>query len=148
LVLVVAASGLDWWGARRDLATVAARRASIRGDVAVALARQDTVDALLARHAGLARADREAQRWSEVLADFSQYLPHDAYLAAFRGRGDSVGLEGVAQRAAAVFAALQRAPHVAGVRADAPIRQEASLRPGALPVERFAVTARLAELQR
>jgi len=148
LVLVVAAAGLDWWGARRDLATVAARRASIRGDVAVALARQDTVDALLARHAGLARADREAQRWSEVLADFSQYLPRDAYLAAFRGRGDSVGLEGVAQRAAAVFAALQRAPHVAGVRADAPIRQEASLRPGALPVERFAVTARLAELQR
>ena len=71
----------------------------------------------------------------------------DAYLAAFRGRGDSVGLEGVAQRAAGVFTALQRAPRVAGVRADAPIRQEASPRPGAPPVERFTVTARLAEHQ-
>jgi hypothetical protein len=144
LALLVAAAGLDWWGARRDLAAVAARRAVIRGEVAAALARQDTVDDLLARHAGLVRADREAMRWSEVLADFSDYLPRDAHLAAFRGRGDSVGLEGVAQRAAGVFAALQRAPRVAGVRADAPIRQEGGRR-GAPPVERFAVTARLSE---
>jgi len=147
LALLVAAAGLDWWGARRELAAVAARRAGIGAEVAAALARQDTLDDLLALHAGLERADREAIRWSEVLADFSDYLPRDAYLAAFRGRGDSVGLEGVAQRAAGVFTALQRAPRVAGVRADAPIRQEASPRPGAPPVERFTVTARLAEHQ-
>ncbi len=144
LALFVAAAGLDWWGAQRELAAVVSRRAGIRLEVAGALAHQDTVDDLVARHADLQRADRDAIRWSEVLADFSDYLPRDAYLAAFRGRGDSVGLEGVAQRAAGVFAALQRAPRVAGVRADAPIRQEGG-RPGAPPVELFAVTARLAE---
>jgi hypothetical protein len=144
LALLVASAGLDWWGARRELAAVVARRAALRGAVAAALAHQDTLDDLLARHDGLERAERSALRWSEVLADFSDYLPRDAYLAAFRGRGDSVGLEGIAQRAAGVFAALQRAPRVAGVRADAPIRQEAA-RTGAPPVERFAVTARLSE---
>ncbi|PYR87654.1 MAG: hypothetical protein DMF84_31100, partial [Acidobacteria bacterium] len=92
----------------------------------------------------LERADRTAIRWSEVLADFSDYLPRDAYLVAFRGRADSVGVEGLAGHAAGVFAALQHAPRVAGVRADAPIRQEAP-RPGRAPVERFAVAVRLAE---
>jgi hypothetical protein len=62
---------------------------------------------------------------------------------AFRAHADSIGLEGIAQRAAGVFAALQRAPRVAGVRFDAPIRQEAG-RPGMPPVERFAISARLA----
>jgi len=143
LALIVAAAGFDAWGASRQLAVVAARRAAIRSAVAGALARQDTLEALAARHAALERVDAEAVRWSEVLADFAGYLPGNAYLVAFRGRADSVGLEGIAQHAAGVFAALQRAPRVAGLRADAPIRQEAT-RPGAPPVERFAVAARLA----
>ncbi len=143
LALLLAAAGLDLWGARRELAAVASRRAAIREEVAAALARQDTLESLVARHAALERAGGAAVRWSEVLADFSDYLPRDAHLIAFRGRADSVGLEGIARRAAGVFEALRRAPRVAGVRADAPIRQEAS-QSGGPPVERFAVAARLA----
>ena len=143
LALLLAAAGLDLWGARRELAAVASRRAAIREEVAAALARQDTLESLVARHAALERAGGAAVRWSEVLTDFSDYLPRDAHLIAFRGRADSVGLEGIARRAAGVFEALRRAPRVAGVRADAPIRQETS-QSGGPPVERFAVAARLA----
>ncbi len=143
-VLLGIAGALDLWGMHRQLALVSARRASIRGEVAAALAREDTVQSAAERHLALERADRTAIRWSEVLADFSDYLPRDAYLVAFRGRADSVGVEGLAGRAAGVFAALQHAPRVVGVRADAPIRQEAP-RPGRAPVERFAVAVRLAE---
>ncbi len=143
LALLLAAAGLDLWGARRELAAVASRRAAIREEVAAALARQDTLESLVARHAALERAGGAAVRWSEVLTDFSDYLPRDAHLSAFRGRADSVGLEGIARRAAGVFEALRRAPRVAGVRADAPIRQETS-QSGGPPVERFAVAARLA----
>ncbi len=143
LGLLVVAAALDLWGASRQLAAVAGRRAALRADVAVVLTRQDTLESLTARHAALARLDAGATRWSEVLADFSDYLPRDAHFVVFRGRADSVGLEGIAQHAAGVFAALRRAGRVAGVRADAPIRQEPA-RPGAPPVERFAVAARLA----
>ena len=143
LALLLAAAGLDLWGARRELAAITSRRAAIREEVAAALARQDTLESLVARHAALERAAGSAVRWSEVLADFADYLPRDAHLIAFRGRADSVGLEGIARRAAGVFEALRRAPRVAGVRADAPIRQEAP-QSGGPPVERFAVAARLA----
>jgi hypothetical protein len=143
VVLLIAAAGFDWWGAERQLGAIARRRAALGGDVAVALARQDSVEHLVARHATLERAAAAGVRWSEVLADVTDSLPRDAYLIAFRGRGDSVGLEGVAQHAASVFAALARAPRVAGLRADAPIRQEVA-RGGGPPIERFAVAARLA----
>ncbi len=143
-VLLGIAAALDIWGMHRQLAVVSARRAAIHEEVAAALAREDTVESAAERHLALEGADRAAIRWSEVLADFSDSLPRDAYLVAFRGRADSVGLEGLAGHAAGVFAALQHAPRVAGVRADAPIRQEAP-RPGRAPVERFAVAVRLAE---
>jgi len=143
-LLLSVAAALDLWGMHRQLALVSARRAAIHEQVAAALARADTVESAAERHLALERADRTAIRWSEVLADFSDYLPRDAYLVAFRGRADSVGVEGLAGHAAGVFAALQHAPRVAGVRADAPIRQEAP-RPGRAPVERFAVAVRLAE---
>ena len=73
-------------------------------------------------------------------------LPEDAHLTAFRGQADSLWLEGIADRAAGVFEAMQSAPDVLGVRAQAPIRRE--LRDGEVPIERFTLAARLAPKSR
>ena len=54
---------------------------------------------------------------------------------------DSLLLEGIADRAVGVFEAMQAAPDVLGVRAQAPIRRE--LRDGDQPIERFSLAARL-----
>lgn len=129
-------------GAHRELAAPRAERLALRAEVQGAMTAREAIDGVGDRLAVLARAEATAPRWSAVLATVAERLPADAHLESFRGRGDSLALNGVAGRAAGVFEQLQHAPGIAAVRADAPIRQEA--REGAPPLERFALSARLA----
>jgi hypothetical protein len=139
----VAGAGLELWGTHRELQQVESRRVAIRARVNRVIRVRDALSAADRRIAAIATLDRTAPQWSGTMATVASHLPLDAHLVAFRGRADSLVLEGTAERAATVFEAIQRAPGVSGVRANAPIRQE--LDEEQHPVEYFAVAVRLAQ---
>lgn len=139
--LFIVAAGLELWGAQRELNAVMSQRDAIRSEVDRAMGGRDVLLGINGRLAILSSLEETAPRWAGVLSAVAAHLPEDAYLTAFRAQGDSLILEGVADRAADVFQAMQSAPGVVGVRAEAPIRRE--LRDGERPVERFTLGARL-----
>lgn len=144
--VLIASAAIEYWGAAREVRALEAQRTEIREVVRAVRETRDAIAAVESRLATLDRLERSAPRWSSVIAGVAEHLPVDAYLSAFRARADTLLLEGVAQQAAGVFEAMQHAPGVAAVRADAPIRQE--LRDGTEPVERFALAARLTGVNR
>lgn len=140
--LFLASAGLEIWGLHRELDAVRARRDEIRPAVVEAMAARDAMTAVTDRLATLDSADRAAPRWSTVIAALAEQLPRDAYLSAFRATADTIRLEGTAAQATGVFEALQRAPWMTSVRAEAPIRQESDASGGS--AERFALAAQIA----
>lgn len=144
--MVVAAPAVHYVGLRRELANVEAMRAAIRPQVNASLVGRSSVDAAYRQVAALAAASRDARRWSVALADLAAQLPMDASLSAFRARGDSLFMDGVAERAAPIFDVIGRMPGLGGVRATAPVRREAT--EGAAPLEHFSLGAELAGARR
>lgn len=140
VALLLAAAGLELWGMKRELDVVLERRQALRAQVDHAMAEREAILAVNDRLATLAELEATAPAWSALIATLAERLPRDAHLTALRGRADSLVLQGVAGRAVGVFEAIQKAPGVAGVRAEAPIRQE--LRDGRTPVERFVLAAK------
>lgn len=143
--LLVFAAGVELWGAHRELASVESRRATLRATVASAMVVRDEMSELDDRLGALAAAETGRSSWAATLVNVAEYLPKDAHLVGFRGSADSVVMEGEAERASLVFESLQKAPGVLGVRADAPIRQEA--RDSGPAVERFTLAAVIASGQ-
>jgi hypothetical protein len=139
--LLLIAGLVHFAGVRRELAHVQADRAVIRPQVEATLAGRAPVDAAYRQVAALASTARAARRWSVVLASLAANLPDDASLTAVRVRGDSVFIDGVAERAAPVFDAIARMPGVLAVRATAPVRREAV--EGETPLEHFSLGALL-----
>ena len=86
-------------------------------------------------------AERTTPQWTVVLVNVADHLGDDAYLTSFRGRGDSVVVEGIASHAATVFNDLEKTPGLSEVRAAAPVRREAPN--GADATQRFTIAARL-----
>lgn len=117
---------LDYWGLSHQVAAIRARRASIGRGVASAMVAQDSLGRLTEGLLKLQQLEVTAPRWSMFIAGLADYLPRDAHLMALRAVGDSVVIEGVAARAVGAFHGLQLMPGVAGVRAVAPIRQDAA----------------------
>ncbi len=140
-VFVAMAASAELWGARRQLRALEQERTSIRAEVEAAVAEREVLLELTGRLNTLSTAETTAPRWSNVLASVAQHLPEDAHLLAFRASADSLFLEGLADRAAGVFEAMQAAPDILGVRARAPIRRE--LLSGNRAIERFALGAQL-----
>jgi len=133
-------------GVQRELSHVQAGRAAIHSQVEATLVGRSSVDAAYRQVAGLATTARNARRWSAVLVDLAAQLPIDASLTAVRARGDSIFIDGVAERAAPVFDAVARMPGVTAVRATAPVRREAI--EGELPLEHFSLAAQLIGVKR
>jgi hypothetical protein len=139
-VLLLAAA-FELWGARRALAVVQDQRAAIRPQIASTLVGRTTVETAFRQLAVLGAAERSAPRWSAVVAGLGAQLSDDAYLTAFRGRGDSVVVDGLAAHAARAFDAMEKTPGLADVRAAAPVRREAPT--GGEAMEHFTIAARL-----
>lgn len=137
----IASAVLELWGTQRELRQIESKRSAIRSRVDGIMKVRETLDVVDRRTGALVMLDRTAPQWSGTMATVASHLPLDAHLAAFRGRADSLVLEGVADRAAPVFEAIQRAPGVTSVKATAPIRQE--LDADQRPVESFSVALRL-----
>jgi hypothetical protein len=140
--LLLLSAGLELWGTQRELSALRDQRSVIRGTVSQAMQLRESMQGIEGRLTALAAAEAGASHWSGNIADVAEHLPADAHLISMRGTGDSLLLDGVASRSAGVFESLQQSPAVAGVRAEAPIRQEAQ--DSGAPVERFSLGARLA----
>ncbi len=141
LATMVLAAAIHYVGVQRELMAVQAERAQLRSQVDASLVGRSSVDATYRQVAALAGAARNAPRYSTVLAAVAASLPLDASLTAFRARGDSIFMDGVAERAAPVFDDIARMPGVTGVRATAPVRRDAI--EGELPLEHFSLGALL-----
>jgi hypothetical protein len=139
---LILAAALELWGVHRELGAVRAQRAALRSQVAATLVGRTSVETAFRQLATLAAAQRLAPRWSGIVAGLSESLPADAYLTAFRGRGDSVVVDGLATHAARAFDAVEKTPGLVGVRAAAPVRREAPS--GGPAMERFTIAAQVA----
>lgn len=139
--LVVAAAGLQLWGASLEEARIAAERARLREQVSRALATRDSLTQAVNRLTVLRAAARSAPRWSSLIASLSAALPDDAFLVSLSVGSDTLHLEGSAARAAGVFDALGSVRGVRTVRPEGPIRQE--MMEDGTATEHFTLSAQL-----
>jgi hypothetical protein len=140
-VLILASGMLEWWGVRRELDAIKAQRAVLAPQISSTLVGRTTVENAFRQLQALAQEERAAPHWSAAIAALSERLPAEAYLAGFRGRGDSVSVDGLAEHAARVFDAIEKVPALAGVHSAGPVRIETSTDGPTL--EHFAIAARL-----
>ncbi len=141
VLLIAIAATVELLGERRELTAIQRERTSVAEQVGATVAEREGLLELNERLAALAVAEESAPRWSRVIANVAENLPDDAHLLAFRANADSLVMEGLAERAAGVFEAMQAAPDILGVRARAPIRRE--LLTNNRAIERFALGAQL-----
>ena len=139
---LIVAGVLELWGAKRELASINAQRAELTPMLSATVVGRTTVEAAYRQLAALNAAEQSAPRWSAVIAQISARLPREAYLGGFRGRGDTVTVDGLAEHASRVFNALEKAPLLTNVRATAPVRIE-NLEDGRT-LERFTIAGRRA----
>lgn len=139
VVLLVGGAAVRLWGLHRQLDAVRAERARLAPKLSATLVGRTSVEAVYRSLAGLNALERSAPNWSHTIADLTSVLPDAAYLTAFRTRGDSVVVEGLAEQASDVFNAMEQMPSLANVRAGAPVRRE--LQEDTIPLERFTIVA-------
>jgi hypothetical protein len=139
---LVVAAGVYLWGLNRELDAVRAERALLAPQLGTTLVGRTTVDAAFRQLATLDSASTAAPRWSLVLGAVSRELPDEAFLTGFRGRADTISIDGLAVSAARVFDAVERVPMLDGVHASSPVRRETTAEGDAL--DRFQLAAQLA----
>jgi Tfp pilus assembly protein PilN len=122
---------------------VRAERDRIRPEIASTMVGRTTVDAAYQHLSTLSAIERASPQWSSVIAALTEALPDDAHLMAIRTRDDSVIVDGVADHAARVFNALERANQLTGVKAAAAVRREIQ-EGGSDALEHFVIAARVA----
>jgi len=141
--LFLAAAGIQLWGVHHQLAQVRAERARLKPQLSSTLVGRTTVDATYRHLAALAASERNAPRWSSVIAALSQSVPEEAHLTAIRARADSLIVDGLAQHAARVFDALEKTHGLVEVKAASPVRRE--LQDGGSTLDHFVIGARVAK---
>ncbi|HEY2849234.1 MAG TPA: hypothetical protein VGI97_05110 [Gemmatimonadaceae bacterium] len=140
--LLAGAALISLWGAKRQLRAVEAQRGLIRPQISATLVGRTSVENAYRQLASLAAAQRNAVQWSAVIAAVSAHLDGDAHLTSFRGRDDSLTVDGVAKRASKAFYSLDSIPGLTQVSSAAPVRVESPQ--GAPPMERFTIAAVIA----
>lgn len=124
-VLLLAASGaFVLWDVQRELTSVQAARAELKPQLATTLLGRSSVETVSGQLQVLAKNERESPHWSAIIADLTKHLPDDAFFTAFRGWGDSVRFDGLAERASTIYVPLSRAESLSGIKAAAAVRLE------------------------
>lgn len=141
-VLFAISGGIELWGLHHQLARVRAERDRIRPEIASTMVGRTTVEATYQQLATLNSIERSAPQWSSIIASLTDALPDDAHLMALRTRDDSVIVDGVADHAARVFTALEKADQLTGVKSAAAVRREIQ-EGGSDALEHFVIAARV-----
>lgn len=144
VVLVIIAGTIELWGVRRQLRDVQAQRAALKPKLAATLVGRTSIETAYRQLGVINASERTTPQWTVALVRIAEHLNEDAYLTAFRGRGDSVVVEGIADHAASVFTDLEKTPGLSRINAAAPVRREAPN--GADATERFTIAAHLGEV--
>jgi general secretion pathway protein K len=139
--IVCLAAALELWGVNRELRVVRAERERLRPRLATTLVGRTTVAQAYQHLSTLASFERGSPQLTAVITAITAQLPGDAYLTGLRARGDSLVIEGLADRAARVFDAIERTPGLTSVRAAAPVRRE--IVDDGVAKERFTIAALL-----
>jgi len=142
--LLIASAALEWWGISRELSSVATERALLRPQLGTTLVGRATVETAYRRLGDLRSAERSSPQWSRVIATLASDLPEGSFMTTFRGRGDSLVVDGLAERAAGVFEMLERSTAFTGARSAAPVRRE--IQEGGEALEHYTIALRLAGL--
>ena len=139
VVLLLVASGLTLWGAKRQLRAVQADRAVIKPLISATLVGRTSVENAFRQLSALAATQRTAPQWSDVISNLGVHLADGAYLTSLRARDDSLLVEGVAVSAARAFDSMYQTPGLVNVKAAAPVRRESPQ--GGPALERFTIGA-------
>jgi Tfp pilus assembly protein PilN len=137
----VAAGLIELWGVHHQLDLVRRQRAQLRPALSSTLIGRTTVEATYRHLAVLNGIERSTPQWAAVIATLSTSIPSDAYLTAIRSRDDSLIVDGLAERAARVFDALEKAPGLTDVKAAAAVRRE--LQDDGTALDHFTIAARV-----
>jgi Tfp pilus assembly protein PilN len=129
------------WGVHHQLDLVRRQRAEIRPALSSTLIGRTTVEATYRHLAVLSGIERSTPQWAAVITTLSNSIPNDAYLSAIRSRNDSLIVDGLAEHAARVFDALEKAPGLADVKAAAAVRRE--LQDDGTALDHFTIAARV-----
>jgi hypothetical protein len=139
ILLIIAASGIEMWGARRELDVVRARRAAIRDVVAPLLAARDSISRLRDQAGTIANLESTSPRWTRALFDLALLLPADVHLTSLRTNADTLLIEGTGARVAEALQAMRRAGSLTDIRLDGAVQRE--LEDGETATERFRMRA-------
>jgi hypothetical protein len=139
--LVAAAALIELWGVHHQLDIVRQQRAEIRPALSSTLIGRTTVEATYRHLAVLNGIERSTPQWAGVITTLSKSIPNDAYLTAIRSRDDSLIVDGLAEHAARVFDALEKAPGLTDVKAAAAVRRE--LQDDGTALDHYTIAARV-----
>jgi Tfp pilus assembly protein PilN len=139
--LVAVSALIELWGVHHQLDLVRRQRAQIRPALSSTLIGRTTVEATYRHLAVLNGIERSTPQWAAVITALSTAIPNDAYLTAIRSRDDSVIVDGLAEHAARVFDALEKAPGLVDVKAAAAVRRE--LQEDGTALDHFTIAARV-----
>lgn len=142
-VLVLLAGVLEMWGARREWNAIRARRAEIREEVGPLLAMRDSIDRLTWQTNEIEARARSIPRWTPALFDLALLLPEESHVTGLFATGDTLVIEAQGAGAGTALQALRNAGSLRDARLIGTIDRE--LNGGATSVERFRLSARLAE---
>jgi Tfp pilus assembly protein PilN len=141
VVLLAVAAAIEFWGMRRELDAVRARRAEIRSEVSPLLATRDSINQMESRTQAIREIERSTPRWTRALFDLALLLPSDSYLTSVRTRGDTLVIEGSGASAGEAMQALRRAGSLTDFRLEGIVERD--LEDGSTSIERFRLSARL-----
>jgi hypothetical protein len=141
--LVALAAGAHLWGAHRELGAVRAERLAIADRVGPLLQERDSLQRLTDRVNAMSEVVRATPRWTPVLAELASLLPTDSHLTGLFTSGDTLELEAAGSRAGEAIQRLRASRTFADVRLEGVVERE--LENGETVVERFRVSARLAD---
>jgi hypothetical protein len=142
-VLLVAAAGVELWGAHRQLESARAERAAIRAQVQPLLTLRDSLETLYALGSAVDDMATRAPRWTAVLHDIALMLPEATHMTRFYAIGDTLTIEAEGAGAGVALQSLRGAPSLRDARLVGVVDRE--LADGETAVERFRITARLAQ---
>ncbi len=140
--LLVAAGGANVWGTYRKLDAVRAERLEIADRVQPLILARDSLQQLNDRIQAREDLWANTPRWTPVLVELASLLPRDSYLTALFASGDTIEMEAAGSRAGEAIQALRAAGLFQDVRLQGVVERE--LENGDIVVERFRVSARLA----
>lgn len=139
--LAAASALIELWGVHHQLDLVRRQREQIRPALSSTLIGRTTVEATYRHLEVLNGIERSSPQWAAVITTLSKSIPSDAYLTAIRSRDDSVIVDGLAEHAARVFDALEKAPGLTDVKAAAAVRRE--IQDDGTALDHFTIAARV-----